>query len=206
MNPPGACVDKEQLFAYSGRMLDPREETRVKTHLSVCASCRDLLAGFEKLDSVLGEWKPVEPSPWFDARTRARVASDAAARPRIFLPGFGWKRWAGVAAAAVLVVVASVVALRPSHSARPGSAAPVEIAAKTSANPTSAMAAQTRPAEPSAEATAEVGPEEATVAQSQPASQEMDLYQNLKVLENYDMLANFDVLSELPQASGKTND
>ncbi|MGH9449882.1 MAG: anti-sigma factor family protein [Terriglobia bacterium] len=203
MKEPQACVKQERLFAYSSHTLDSREEAQVRAHLNSCASCRGVVARYANLDTVLEEWKPVEPSPWFDARARGRVASAAVARPRLSWTSFGLRTWTGVAAAVVLVVVTSVIALHPSRPARPGSVVPVKVTTASSLRTATAIPAPT----PAPSIAAEAGAAgESTVAQSQPASQEMDLYRNLKLLENYDMLANFDVLSELPQASGKTND
>lgn len=214
MNASSACIEREQIFAYARHMLSREEAARVERHLAACGACREAAAGFERLDAVLGEWKPVEPSPWFDARARARIA--AAPRPWRYLPRLNWQGWSAIAAAAVLGIVLSVAALRPSHLSPSGQnaqamIAPAQPALKPAMAPAASQApdktlarteAANIPAQPAA--TADGG--ETTVAQAQPASQEIDLYKNLNVLENYDMLANFDVLSELPQNSGASSD
>ncbi|MGH9345223.1 MAG: zf-HC2 domain-containing protein [Terriglobia bacterium] len=193
------CFEKEQLFAYAHHMLQGGEAGRVEKHLASCAECRKITDAFKKLDVVLGEWKPVEPSPWFDAHARARIAAEA--RPRRLLPRLSWRAWSGVAAVAVLAIVAGVAALRPPRSTH--KAPMMETAAvKTAVKPSAASGAP-RPA--ALEQTAGTG-ETSAIAQSQPANQEIDLYKNLNVLENYDMLANFDVLSEIPQAGGSASD
>lgn len=218
------CLEREQIFAYAHHMLSADEAARVENHLASCAGCREVAGGFEKLDAVLGEWKPVEPSPWFDARARARITAQAA-RPWRYLPHLGRRGWSAVAAAAVLAIVIGVAALRPPRSARsvPGAEATMagaRTSVKSPAAPTVAPASpgrsageQTPAANPSGEmANASTESAQAadggtaTVAQAQPASQEINLYKNLNVLENYDMLANFDVLSELPQAGGGSSD
>jgi anti-sigma factor RsiW len=189
---PEMCVEREQLFAFAHRMLDPQEESRVSAHLASCAACRDAVSDYQRLHEVLDEWKPVTPSPWFDARARARVRSQASARPAVSLWSLAWARWATVMAVVALVAVSSIWLLR-------GRATRTESPART------ATAAASSPAQP-ARSQAAPGSEGATVGQQQAVKQEMDLYKNLPVLENYDMLANFDVLSELPQAEDKSSD
>lgn len=205
-----ACFEREQIFAYAHHMLSLDEAARVEQHLAACGECRDVAAGFERLDAVLGEWKPVEPSPWFDARARARIAAQS--RPWRYLPHLGWRGWSGIAAAAVVAIVVSVATLRPSRPARSiQSAAATMASSKTPMKPPAASSAgetseaANEPNRSSESASASDGGT-ATVAQAQPANQEISLYKNLNVLENYDMLANFDVLSELPQAGGGSSD
>lgn len=197
------CFKREVLFAHANRMLHEQEQACVAAHLAVCTACRAEAAAYQKLETVLGEWKPVEPSPWFDAQARARIESSGARRPWRAWQISGWKRWAAVVAVVALAVTAGLVALR---AYRPGrSARTIAVSTKAHAGPQAGR--------PAAEVTATAAPSalaQGTTAQAaapaESASQEMDLYENLKVLENYDMLANFKVLSELPQASDKTND
>lgn len=192
MKSQSGCIEREQLLAYSNRMLEPREEERVRAHMETCVACQEAVAGYEKLSRVLDEWKPVEPSPWFDARARARIASRSPARPAFSLPGL---RWTALVACAILITLSSFWAFRGRHHLqRP--VAPQETAVKAPAP---------APPRPSSVAAAS-GSETASVAQQQAVNQELDLYKNLPVLENYEMLANFDVLSELPQAGGDSND
>lgn len=192
MKSQSGCIERELLLAYSNHMLESREEERVRAHLETCGACQEVVADYEKLGQVLDEWKPVEPSPWFDARARARIASLAPARPALSLPGL---RWIALVACAVLITLSGFWAFRGRHHAQLP-AAPQETAVKTPAP---------APPRPSSGAAAS-GSETASVAQQQAVNQELDLYKNLPVLENYEMLANFDVLSELPQAGGDSND
>jgi anti-sigma factor RsiW len=192
MKPHNACMGREQLFAYAHRMLDPQEESRVNAHLARCAECRESVSDYRRLNEVLDEWKPVTPSPWFDARARARVRSQASARSAFSLWGLAWARWTAVMTAAALVAVSSIWLLR-------GRATRYESPART------ATTAASAPAQP-ARSQSVPGTEGPAVAQQRAVKQEMDLYNNLPVLENYDMLANFDVLSELPQAEDKSSD
>lgn len=196
-----SCFKREVLFAYANRMLHERERAGVEAHIGVCAACRTAVAGYQKLDAVLGEWKPAEPSAWFDAHARARIESSDALPAWHAWQFSGWKRWAGVAAIVALAIIASLVAF---HTFRQrNSSATVTVATAAHTAPAVQLEASAPPApcdiKPSTTA-------HATVAPAESASQEMDLYENLKVLENYDMLANFKVLSELPQVSDKSND
>ncbi|MDE3181048.1 MAG: zf-HC2 domain-containing protein [Acidobacteriota bacterium] len=201
MNSADSCLKKEQIFAYSSNMLGPGERSRAEAHLLLCPSCRKILAGYETLGSVLGEWKPAQPSPWFDARVRARIASAVKTRPWYSITGFGWKQWTAAAAVAILAVGTSFIVLR-----RPADSGRIAPTAKIASNtvPEAKSLPQTGPARKTQAAMTE--PAAAAPAAIESASQEMDLYEHLKVLENFDMLANFDVLSELPQASDKTSD
>jgi len=182
------CLEREKLFAYRHQLLDGREEGAVRAHLADCGPCRAALDEYRRLDSVLEEWKAVEPRPGFDARLRAALEQSATAPPSSLrglwgtIWGLGSLRWLAPALALAVVVVVSVVALRlrPPHPA-PGSAVP--------------QAAQ--PPMPSAGAGA---PSEAD------AEEELRLYKNLPILEDYDMLADFDVLSELPKSAGERVD
>lgn len=196
-----SCFKRAVLFAYANRMLHEGERAGVEAHLGVCVACRTAVAGYQKLDAVLGEWKPAEPSAWFDARARARIESSSDLPAWHTWQFSGWKRWAGVAAIVAVGVIASLVAFRAYRPDR--SAATVTVATAAHALPAAPLEAS---APPAPRAIAPSTTARTTVAPAESASQEMDLYENLKVLENFDMLANFKVLSELPQVSDKSND
>jgi anti-sigma-K factor RskA len=176
------CPNREDVFALSQGMLAEQEAKRVKAHLEDCADCRNVCERYLRLDSVLDGWAPsVEPSPWFDARLRAALAS---AKPASEPAGFGlwtavaWPRWLALSAFAALLLAGAVVTrhnLRLQHQR----SAPVAV-----------QIAQT----------------EKPAAVQSDAAQELKMYQNLPVLEDYDMLANFDVISELPKGSTKVAD
>lgn len=200
------CFKREVLFAYANRMLHEREQSRVEAHLSVCAACRAAAAGYQKLGAVLGEWKPAEPSPWFDAQARARIESSSGSRPWRAWQMSGWRRWAAVAAIFALAVTTGLVALRSYRRGGQGrSARTMAVSTEAHATPPAAPPAAEASATPAPGALAP-GTAAQAAAPAESASQEMNLYENLKVLENYDMLANFKVLSEMPQASDKSND
>lgn len=189
------CVEREQLFAFTHQMLEPREEGEVRAHLAECSECRAVAEEFRQLDAVLDEWKATEPSPWFDTRLRAVLA--AAEEKRAARPLFGL-RWAQLLVPAVVValVVFGVLLLRRSPQA------PQPVARQQS--PQVSQPARAVPPETQPKQLAKAQPPAVTQAQTTAAAgeDELSLYQNLPVLEDYDLLVNFDVLSELP-ARGK---
>jgi hypothetical protein len=173
-----SCMDREKLFAYSHQLLEPIEEREVGPHVSGCARCRGIVEQYEKLEAALEEWKPVEPSPWFDARLRAAVERAEAPSSAGWLGLLG-VRWLAPALATVLLVVGSVVVLRQSrHASHP---------ALSQAGQKAAVAPAQVPAQPEA-------------SEAQAGQEELSLYRNLSILEDYDMLADFEVLSELPKS------
>jgi len=105
------CLERAQLFAYAHQMLEAEVAERVRAHLDTCAACRATVAEYQRLETVLEEWKPAEPSPWFDARVRQAVKSLEAAPPKTRWAGVRWG-WLATASVAVLVVAVSVVAYR----------------------------------------------------------------------------------------------
>jgi len=189
------CMDREQLFALAHRMLDADEQATARAHVAECVHCRQAVEEFERLNIVLDEWKPAEPSPWFDARVRAVVAVEGEGGWRKTLGAMQWARWL-VPAAAVAALVLVLIVMRQSPPPQP-------VAHKTPppAQTTSPAPEVSRP---------EAGHESAPVVQAQnpaaPASaptvvrrDETAPEDDLKAFDDYDMLANFDVLSELPR-------
>jgi hypothetical protein len=187
------CVEREQIFVFTHRMLEPREESEVRAHLAECSECRAVAEEFYKLDTVLDEWKPAEPSPWFDTRVRAALAAEEKERAARPLFGLRWAQWL-VPAVVVALVVLGVVLLRRSPQ-NPPPVAQQSPPPVTQPAPTVPLEIQPQPL---AQAPAVTPPQTAAAA----GEDELSLYQNLPVLEDYDLLANFDVLSELP-AKGK---
>jgi len=119
------CLERAQLFAYAHQMLEAEVAERVRAHLDTCAVCRATVAEYQRLETVLDEWKPAEPSPWFDARVRHAVKSLEAAPPKTKWAGLRWG-WLATASVAVLVVTVSVVTYRSRKV--PGPVAPVATA------------------------------------------------------------------------------
>jgi len=190
------CMDREQLFSFAHGMLDAQEDAALRAHVAECVHCRQAVEEFERLNVVLDEWKPAEPSPWFDARVRAAVAVEGEGGWRNTLGAMQWARWL-VPAAAVALLVFALLVMRQSPP-------PPQPVARESALPVQKTA-------PAPEAgRVEATHEPASVAQVQnpaaPASaptvvrrDERNPEDDLKAFDDYDMLANFDVLSELPR-------
>jgi anti-sigma factor RsiW len=189
------CVEREKIFVFTHRMLEPREESEVRAHLAECSECRAVAEEFRKLDAVLDEWKPTEPSPWFDTRVRAALAAEERKRAARPLFGLRWAQWL-VPAVVVALVVLGVVLLRRSPQV------PQPVAHESPppvTRPAPTMPPQTQPKQlAKAQPPAVTQPQTAARAEED----ELNLYENLPILEDYDLLANFDVLSELP-AKGK---
>jgi anti-sigma factor RsiW len=190
-----SCMEREQLFALAHGMLDPQEQAAVRTHVAECARCRQEVEEFARLDAVLDEWQPAEPSPWFDTRLRAAIAAEGEGGWRKALGVMQWVRWLVPAAAVAAFVLWLVVTRQPGPP-------PVPVAHKTPAVQKSTPAPEV--------AHSEAEHESAPVVQAQnppaPANRALQTRtdetapeDDLRILEDYDMLANFDVLSELPQ-------
>ncbi|HXJ91485.1 MAG TPA: hypothetical protein VMT20_01220 [Terriglobia bacterium] len=176
-----ACPKPEDVFALSQGILAEREMKSAKAHLEDCTACRNLFERYLKLDSMLDGWAPaVEPSPWFDARLRAALASAKPARASLGfrLLGASWARWLALSALTACLLAGAVLTRHTLRLHRQQSSAAVTQVARS---------------------------EKPNAVQSE-AAQELKMYQNLPVLEDYDMLANFDVISELPKGSSKVAD
>jgi anti-sigma factor RsiW len=97
-------------------MLDGAQENPVSgldEHLRSCASCSRKMESMRQTMALLDEWEAPEPSPYFDARLRARVR-EAAAEPRSWLQ---WLRGPAIALALALLMVVSIALFRnaPNH-------------------------------------------------------------------------------------------
>lgn len=204
------CLEREQLFASAHGMLEPREEAGVRTHVADCRRCREIIEAYRKLDAALDEWKPAEPSAWFDARLRATLAVEGEGGIGRALTTLQWARWL-VPAALLALVVFSIVLVRqsrriPQPVARQEATRPVQPAPA----PQAEQPAQVRSQSPSARqlqppVTAQTKSPSAAPPQTtvMPEEDELSLYENLQVLEDYDLLANFEILSELPGGGKK---
>jgi len=68
---------REEFFGLAG---GGTASPMVDDHLRHCAECAQKLAEFRQTMSLLDEWKTPEPSPYFDARLRARLREVEAPR------------------------------------------------------------------------------------------------------------------------------
>jgi len=71
-------------IAYVDGRATPRERREVEQHLAGCAACRQRLEEYRSVWKLLEEVPAADPSPWFDARMRQRVAAEPAPS--------GWRR------------------------------------------------------------------------------------------------------------------
>jgi len=167
------CLEEEQIFAYAQHLLQPGEEDKVRSHIEQCSVCEKASLRFQSLDAVLDEWKPVEPSDWFDARVRAAVASDPSARSGFTFFGLRWAQALAPACLVMLLIAGTLIVLRmkPAHPARP--------ATQPVTQPASAPSVQVE--------------QELTLYENLPVLEDQD----------YEMLSNFDVLSNLPRREKK---
>lgn len=176
------CLEREKLFAYIHHLAEPREVGEVRAHVAECPQCRGVLGEYRRLDAVLEEWRPTEPSPWFDARLRAAVQRTEAAHSPSSLFGIQKLRWLAPALAVVVVFATYAVVFRNRQSDNASRFTPGQATARAVAL-APAVLAPPRP-----------------VGHVEPWQEELSLYENLPVLEDYDFLANFEVLSELPKS------
>jgi hypothetical protein len=184
------CLEREKLFEYVHRMLEPQEAEAARQHLTQCGACRAMLAEYERLDGVLTGWKAPEPSPWFEARLRAHLAAEKEGGIWGTWGFLEWRRWLLPATVVALAVLAIMIAIQLPREPQP-------------------VANQDAPrvVAPAPRVPEKTAPEETMRAQAPPRSparvpvrtQEEDLAadEGFSALDDYELVANFDVLSEL---------
>ena len=97
------------LVPYVDEKVSATERREVESHLVNCADCRTRVEEYGSLSNVLNELPRIQPSFGFDARLRARIASDA--HPN-------WLSWLAPSprltfAMAILLAVSIFVVVRP---------------------------------------------------------------------------------------------
>lgn len=71
------CERIESLvIPYLDGRASARERREVDQHLAACAACRARIQGFRGVWKVLEEAPATEPSAWFDAQLRQRIAAE----------------------------------------------------------------------------------------------------------------------------------
>jgi anti-sigma factor RsiW len=184
VKPKIRCAEREQLFAYACGMLNPREAGELGTHIRQCEACLRVVESYRWVDEVLDAWRPEEPSPSFDSRVQAAIATGAAtsaglwARLKGGLRDYWWgsgRRLAPVMVAMAVAVV-SVVVLRERHTPLRSPGQTQQVVRTIKQPPSGAGLSQ---------------------ASSEASSSAVD---------DYDILANFELLSELPKGHGKPED
>jgi len=111
--------------------LAPDEMKEVSNHLSVCSSCRQLLAEFKREQQILRSLPPVAPPPTWRAELLKRVKNQR--RPsaiRFFVPRLG-----SLAAALLVVLLMTNLYVFPSYVLNRHHGAPPEYRIAVSENP-----------------------------------------------------------------------
>ncbi|MGA8184815.1 MAG: anti-sigma factor [Terriglobia bacterium] len=175
------CNNREKLFLFVHNMLDAGEADGVRRHMAGCEECARAAEEYRRLDSVLDDWNTAEPSPWFDARVRARVAASEKKNSGFF--GFGRVRALAAGVAAVVLILVAVVVFN--HQGVVENQQPAASQQQPTANT----------------ASAQNSPTTRVLRQPLPPEEQLKMDENLSLLEDYEVVANFDALSELPQAN-----
>jgi anti-sigma factor RsiW len=100
-------------------MMSGEGSPQTTAHLRGCEVCSKELASLRSTMALLDEWTAPEPSPYFDAKLRARLQSGPEpirGWQRWILPLAGWKPAMAVALAAVMVVGISVYKTPPNQT------------------------------------------------------------------------------------------
>jgi hypothetical protein len=98
-DPRGTCADAEALAAYHERSLAPEQMASLKTHVTGCERCQQILAHLEATDEI--------PVPAADIARRATAAAKSSVQfPDRHSSFWRWVAPAGALAAALLVWVA----------------------------------------------------------------------------------------------------
>ena len=112
---------EKRLIAYLDGRASAAERREVEAHLAACGACRTRAGEFRALWGVLDEVPPVEVSPAFDARLRARVAAEP--------PRESWWAWLVPSprlafAASLLLVLSLWISSLPQNPPQAPAAAP----------------------------------------------------------------------------------
>jgi hypothetical protein len=193
------CPELERLIQFAYHLLEQEEVAEIASHVGDCERCRELVAGYQRLDKVMDEWKVGEPSPWFDARVRHAVEGSAAVRKSRVFWGLGWGK--GLALASLIVlVVAGVTWMSHRHRATPSVAtvsSPPPAPQKPAETP--AVVAQAKPVSIKPALTRQATPKPVV----EPEAESSEREDSGSSVNDDDLLANFDVLSELHKGTGQ---
>ena len=194
------CPELELLIRFAYRLLEKQEAAQVSAHLGGCPRCRDLVAGYQRLDAVMDEWKPAGPSPWFDTRVRLAVDREAVRGRGRGFGGLGWAKGLALASLALLVVAGAAWMARRHHTVSNTSASSSRPPGPPKAAVTPPTIATLNPVstEP---ATAKSPAKPESVVKPVTASSGVD--QEGSTVDDDDLLANFEVLSELRKGPGQ---
>jgi hypothetical protein len=97
-------------------MMSGENSPQAVAHLRGCEACSKELESLRSTMALLDEWTAPEPSPYFDAKLRARLKAEpepARGWRQWMAPLTGWKPAMAVALAAVMVVGISIYKQTP---------------------------------------------------------------------------------------------
>ena len=122
--PMGSQENAELLLAYCARTLDPETTVTIERHLAVCPACREFQSQQRAVWDALDAWEAMPVSADFDRRLYQRIDAEAQSSwwSRIMRPlrpafagGGLFSRGVPLAATLCLLILAGVIAQRPSN-------------------------------------------------------------------------------------------
>lgn len=194
------CLETEKLIGYAYHLIDESAELQVRAHLGECPRCRAIVEQHARLDAVLDEWKPTQPTPEFEPRVRQAVEAQQSGRWAWGVWGLGWSRALALASLGVLIVAGVIWSTRV-H--RPVSDSSRVAARQTQRSSGAAVPPQVAKVRHPATAKAPVVRSAQAAAESELASSSSTEDKDALALEDYDLAANFDVLSELRKGESR---
>lgn len=117
---------ESQLIAYLDGRASVAERREVDQHLAACAACRARVEGFRGVWKILDETPAPEPSAWFDARLRQRIAAEPP--PGIWMRMAAWLPQPRLALATLALVLVGIWAATVTGPQLPGRAATSPVA------------------------------------------------------------------------------
>lgn len=189
------CLDRKQLFRYAHHLLNPQEVAQFRAHLGGCSRCREAVIHYERIDAVLDEWKPVEPSAGFDAGVRQAVGAQQAYRAAWSFWGPGWARSFALVALGVFVIAGEVWLAR---SQRPVPNPPA-LGSNPSEQVSAPISSEVAKVKPVIVAPARIKKPAKPATELKSVSSSLGEDEDARALDDDDLVANFDILSELPK-------
>ena len=117
---------ESQLIAYLDGRASVRERREVEQHLALCAACRARVEGFRGVWKVLEEAPAPEPSAWFDARLRQRIAEEPP--PALWTRVIAWLPQPRLALASLMLIAVGFWAASVTRPELPAPAATTPVA------------------------------------------------------------------------------
>jgi Putative zinc-finger len=189
---------RENFWEYQRRQLARELAERVGTHLQSCAACALEFDRFQQVDESLEGFPSIEPSPYFDQKLNARMATLNQQRSSFLGPW--WKdRYVWTFAVLFLVAVGLWLGFRHQQSRRLNS---MEDVLNVQDGYLGNQETQTTPRPGVA-----IKEESPDIAKPEPGGNEEELIpeDDLAVVENLELLQNYDFLSKFDLADSPAN-